>query len=97
MTIITNGICTNEPVLEIETQKNFWDFEIQSELLIAVRRLDRVLITEKKRTCYHGNFANHRVKLKESDEVDKCIDLAIELKKNEEHRLTMIPIVTGAF
>ena len=45
------------------------------------------------------NFAvptDHRVKLKENEKRDKYIDLAREMKKLWDIKVTMIPIVTGA-
>ena len=58
-----------EPVLENETQKILWDFEIQTDHLMLVRRPDLVIINKKKRTCCIVDFAvpvDHRVKIKES-------------------------------
>ena len=39
------------------------------------------------------DFADHRVKLKESEKKDKNLNLARELKKNVNMKVTMIPIV----
>ena len=41
--------------------------------------------------------ADHRIKLKESEKKDKYIDLARELKKIWNMKVTIIPIVIGAF
>ena len=41
----------SESVLENETHKILWDFEIQTNHQIPARRLDLVLITKEKRTC----------------------------------------------
>ena len=41
--------------------------------------------------------ADHRIKLKESEKKDKYIDLARELKKFWYMKVTIIPIVIGAF
>ena len=71
-----------EFVQENETHKLHWDFEKQTDHLISARRLDLVII--KKRTCRIMDFdvpANHKVKLKEGEKKDKCLDLARELKK----------------
>ena len=71
-----------ESALENEMHKILWDFEIQTDHLISVRRPDLVI---KKRTCRIVEFAipaDHRVKLKESEKRDKYLDLARELKKN---------------
>ena len=40
--------------------------------------------------------ADHRVKIKESENIDKYLDLARELKKLWNMRMTVIPIVFGA-
>ena len=40
--------------------------------------------------------ADHRVKLKESEKKDKYLDLARELKKLWNMKITFIPIVIGA-
>ena len=52
---------------------------------------------KKKRTCKIVDFAvpvDHRVKLKESEKKDKYIDLARELKKLLNMKVTIIPIGT---
>ena len=41
--------------------------------------------------------ADHRIKLKESEKKDKYLDLARELKKVWNMKVTIIPIVIGAF
>ena len=41
--------------------------------------------------------ADHRVKLKENKKKDKYLDLAKELKKLWNMKVTIIPIVIGAF
>ena len=41
--------------------------------------------------------ANHRIKLKESEKKDKYFDLARELKKPWNMKVTIIPIFIGAF
>ena len=41
-------------------------------------------------------LADHRVKLKESEKRDKYLDLARELKKIWNMKVTLIPIVIGA-
>ena len=55
-----------ESVLERETQKILWDFEIQMDLPISTGNLYFVLIIKKKRTWYLVDFAvpaNDRVKI----------------------------------
>ena len=41
--------------------------------------------------------ANHRIKLKEIEKKDKYLDLVRELKKLWHMKVTIIPIVIGAF
>ena len=40
-----------EAVLENETHRFVWYFEIQTDHLISVRRSDLVIVNKKKRTC----------------------------------------------
>ena len=53
-----------------------------------------------KRTCKIVDFAvpaDHRIKLKESEKKDRYLDLARELKKLWNMKVTIISIVIGAF
>ena len=62
--------------LENEKQKCLWDFDIQTDHQISVRRPDLIII--KKRTSRIVDFAvqaDHRVKLKECEKRDKYFDL----------------------
>ena len=88
------------PVLENPTHKLLWDFNIQMDHLILARRPDLIIINKKMRTCKIVNFAvpaDHRIKLKECEKKDKYLDLARELKKLWNMKVTIIPIVIGAF
>ena len=91
-----------ESVLENKTHKLLRDFEIQTDNLISARRPDLIILNEKKKkmkTCKIVDFAvpaNHRVKLKECEKRDKYLDLARELKKLLNIKVTIIPIVIGA-
>ena len=54
---------------------------------------------KKKRTCKLVDFAvpaDHRVKMKENEKVDKYLEVARELKKPWNMRVKVIPIVVGA-
>ena len=91
-----------ESVLGNEIHKLLRDFEIQTDHLISARWLDLVIITnnKKKRTCWIVDFAvppDHWVRLKERRKKDKHQDLARELKKLWNIKVTVIPIVIGAF
>ena len=88
------------PVLENDTHKLLWDFDIQTDHLISARRPDVIIIT-KKQICKIVDFADpadHRIKLKECEKRGKYHDLARELKKKLWNmKVTIIPIVIGAF
>ena len=74
-------------------------FEIQTDHLISARRPDLVIINKKKGTCRIVDFAvpgDHRVKMKENEKKDKYLDLARELEKQWNIKVTVIPIVIGA-
>ena len=89
------------PVLENDTNKRLWDFDIHTDHLISVRRPDLKIINKKKKKgCKIVDFsvpADHRIKLKECEKKDKHLDLARELKKLWNMQVTIIPIVIGAF
>ena len=78
-------------LLENETHKLLWDFEIQTDHLISARRTDFVIINnnsnsnnKRERTCRIVNFAvpaDHRENLKESKKEVLYLDLVKKLKK----------------
>ncbi len=85
------------PALENDLHKLLWDFNIQTDHLIPVRRPDLIIIN-KKRIC-KTDFdvpADHRINLKESEKKDKYLDLARELKKRWNMKVTIVPIVISA-
>ena len=72
-------------VLENDTYKLPWDFDVQTDHLISTRRPDLIIITKKKKkwNCKIVDFAvsaDHRIKMKEWEKKDKYLDLARELK-----------------
>ena len=75
-------------VLENDTQKILWDFDIQTDHIISARRQPYSNQQQKKenlqncRLCYPGW---HRLKLIEFQKKDKYLDLSRELKKNMEY------------
>ena len=76
------------PVLENDTHKLLWDFNIQTDHLISARRPDLIIINKKKKICKIVDFAvaaDHRIKLNEYEKRDMYVDLARELKKTVEH------------
>ena len=88
------------PVLENDTHKLLWDFNIQTDHLISVRRPDLTIINKKKRISKIVDFAvpaDHRINLKECEKKDKYLDFARELKKLWNMKVTILPIVIGAF
>ena len=85
-------------VLENDTHKLLWDFDIHTDHLISARSPDLIIINKKKRICKIVDFAvpaDHRIKLKECEKKDKYLDLAKELKKLWNMKVTIIPIVIG--
>ena len=87
------------PVLENDSHKLLWDFNIQTDPLISARRPDLVIINKRKRICKIVDFAvpaDYRINLKESEKMDKYLDLARELKKLWNMIVTIVPIVIGA-
>ena len=48
-----------------------------------------MIIKRKEKTCHLVDFAfpaNHTVKMKESENIDKCLNLARELERNVGHK-----------
>ena len=87
-------------VVENDTHKLLWDFDIQTDHLILARRPDHIIINKKKRTCKIVGFAvpaDRRIKLKEREKKDKYFDLARELEKLWNIKVTIIPIMISAF
>ena len=61
-----------ESAQENETHKLLWDFEIQMYHLISDRRPDRVIVNKKKKNLLNSGLnPDHRVKLKESEKINK--------------------------
>ena len=56
-----------ESVRENEMHKWLWDFEIQTDHLIPVRRPDIALITKNKITF--SSSTDHKVKIKENKKI----------------------------
>ena len=73
---------------------------MHTDNLISARRPDLTIIYKKKRTYKIVDFAvlaDHRIKLKECEKKDKYLNLARELKKLWNIKVTITPIVIGAF
>ena len=88
------------PVLENDSHKLLWDFNIQTDHLIPATRPDLIIINKRKRICKTVDFAvpaDHRINLKESEKKNKYLDLASELKKQLWNvKVTIVPDVIGA-
>ena len=86
------------PVLENDTHKLLGDFNILTDHLIPARRPDLMIINKKKiyKIVDFAVPADHRIDLKESEKKDKYLDLARELKKLWNMKVTIVSIVIGA-
>ena len=87
-------------VLENDTHKLLWDFNIQTDHLILARRPDLIIINKKKIICEIVDFAvqaDHRINLKECEKKDKYLYLAREQKRLWNMKVSIVPIVIGAF
>ena len=83
-------------VLENETHISQWDFEIQTDHWILIRRQNLLIINKKKRTCRVMDFAvhaYHSVKLKESKNKKSNSPCLVIFKKSWNMTLTIIPII----
>ena len=93
------------PVIENDTHRLLWDFNIHSDQLISTRRPDLIIINNNNNNNNKQNLQNvdfavpadHRIKLKECNKKDKYLDVARELKKLWNMKVTIVPIVIGAF
>ena len=72
-----------ESVQEKETRKILRDFEIQTGHPISARRPDLVIDNKIRESADIAVPGHHRVKLKEREKKDKCVDLAREVKNYE--------------
>ena len=87
------------PVQENDSQKLVRDFNKQTDHLIPARRPELIIINKRKRICKIVDLAvpvYHRINLKESEKKDKYLDLARELKKLWNMKVTIVPVVIGA-
>ena len=72
-----------------------WDFEIQTDHLISVGQSDIIIINKKKELAELWTLL-YRVKFKESKKKDKYLDLARELKKLRNVKVSVVPNIVGA-
>ena len=94
------------PLLENDTHKLLWDFDVQTDHVISARRPDLIIKKKKEkknkreRICKIVDFAvpaDHRINLKECEKKNKYLDLARQLKKLWNMGVTIVPIVIGTF
>ena len=72
-----------ESVLERKKYQIFRDFEVQKDRQTQASIPDLILINKKKRNCRLVDFViqvDHRVKMKQCEELDKFMDLGKESK-----------------
>ena len=88
-----------ESVLENEDYKILWDFSIQIDHVIGVRRPDLVVVDEKERICKIIDFAvpgDSRIEEKGKDKIEKYQDLGRELQKIWNVKVNIIPLAVGS-
>ena len=86
------------PVQENDTPMGLWHTHGSPNLDQKTRPYNNQL--KKKRICKILNFAvpaDYKIKLKEWEKKDKYLDLARKLKRLWNMRVTIVPIVMGAF
>ena len=67
-------------VLENDTHKLLWDFNIQTDHLIPARRPDLIIINRKRAFEKLSTLLSRRINLKECEKKNKYLDLVRELK-----------------
>ena len=88
-----------ETVLENETSKILWDFNIYTDWAIHHRRPDIVLIDKEDNRVKIIDIAvpwDANIESKYREKVDHYKDLAIELSRSWEKQVTIIPIIVGS-
>ena len=89
------------PVLENDTHKLLWDWHTHGASNLGQKtRPYNNQQQKKKRICKIVDFAvqaEHRINLMEFKKKDKYLDLARELKKLWNMKVTIVPIVIGTF
>ena len=84
-------------VLENDTHKLLWDWRTDGSPNLGQNNKQK---RKKKEFAKNVDFAvpaDHKIKLKEYEKKDKYLDLARELKTLWNMKVTIIPIVIGAF
>ena len=87
-----------EVVIENDSCKILWDFTVQIDHVITARRPDIIFIDKEHHKCQIIDFAipyDARVDGKEVEKIEKHLDLARELKKVWNMKVTVVPLVLG--
>ena len=87
-----------EAVIENDSCKILWDFTVQTDHFITARRPDKIFIDKEHHECQIIDFAipyDTRVDDKEVGKIEKYLDLARELKKVWNMKVTLLPLVVG--
>ena len=89
-----------EYVLENETHKLLWVFEIQTDRLMSARRPDFIKVNKKKKKKKESNCGLYSPskplsKIERKRKKDKYLDLTREFKKFWNMKVMFIPILIG--
>jgi len=88
-----------EPVLENDSFKILYDFNIFTDTRISARRPDLVLVDKEAKHSFLIDVAcvmDRNVVSKENEKVDKYLDLSIELQRIWNTRVEVVPVIIGA-
>ena len=88
-----------ERVLENEDYKILWDFSIQTDHVIEIRRPDLVVVDQKERISKIIDFAvpgDSRIEENEKDKIETYQDFGRELQKICNVKVKIIPLVVGS-
>ena len=93
--------CERQPeaVIDNDSCKILWDFPVQADHFITVRRLDMLVIDKDHHECQIIDFAipyDTRVDDKEVEKIQKYLDVVKEVKKMWNMKVTVVPLVVGA-
>ena len=86
-------------VIENDSCKILWDFTVQTDHFITARRSDMIFIDKEHHECQITDFDipyDTRVYDKKVEKIEKYLDLARELKKVWNMKVTVVPLVVGA-
>ena len=88
-----------QAVIENGSCKILWDFTVQADHFMTARRPDMIFIDKEHHERQISDFAipyDTRVDDKEVEKIEKYLDLARELKKLWNMKMTVVPLVVGA-